>query len=275
MEVPEEVVKQISSYGHVLANGLYFLVGGVLVIILLHLLANRMIYPRLTNTRLFKVIFMTLYLVVLVVTLLLILERIGIDTTLLGKLAFMAVFVFAVVAFFLLPFVPRLPFKIGEMVDIGGTLGIIDTISPFHTTLRTFDGNSIFIPNALVLASRIVNYHVLPSRRIELNINVNTDSDMDRTRERLTQIMGGDERVHGEPSPVVRIQTATAAGVDITGYCWVDNADWLETRSDLLLKVIAAAQQEQGISLSYNAQEVMLSGEVHAHVAAAPANENT
>lgn len=85
-----------------------------------------------------------------------------------GQLAIVVVLIGAVLAFYLVPFLPKLPFMLGHMIETGGVLGIVESISTFHAQIRSFDGNIVFIPNALLMAGRIVNFSYTPIRRVEL-----------------------------------------------------------------------------------------------------------
>ena len=55
------------------------------------------------------------------------------------------------------------------MILLNGILGTVDNISTYHTTIRKFDGTIVFIPNTAVTGGNIMNYHDIPTRRIELN----------------------------------------------------------------------------------------------------------
>lgn len=263
MNEAEEIVSQLSGYGSLIVNSLYFMVAGMLVIFLLYKIAHRFFYARIKGKRLVTVIFGTLYVLVFVVTGLLVLNRLGYDVSAIGQLAIIVVLIGAVVAFFLVPFLPRLPFMIGHMIESGGVLGIVDSISTFHTQIRTFDGNIVFIPNALLMAGRIVNYSYTDNRRVELKLSVGVDCDLGRCRQLLLDIMSSDERVLTEPGPAVFVMDANAEGVGMTGYCWVRNSDWLSTRSDLWLQVVDMFQGDPAVSLSLDKQEILLSGEVN------------
>lgn len=262
----EEIVSQLSGYGSLIIDSLYFMISGMLVIFVLYKIANFLVNRFLTlqakGKRLKMVIFGTLYVLVFIITALLVLKRLGYDVSAVGQLAILVVLIGSVLAFFLVPFLPKLPFVIGNMVKIGGELGIVDSISTFHTTLRTLDGNVVFIPNALLMASRIVNYHQTPNRRIELNMSVGVDCDLQLCKKFLNVIMGADDRVLSDPAPMVYILDANAAGVNMVGFCWVGNDDWFSTRSDLWLQVVDKFQNDPAVNLSFDKQEVLLSGEV-------------
>jgi len=254
-----QVAEQLNTYGGLLINGLYFLIGGLLVVYVVNRLVTRFVYPHIQNPRILKVVFGTTYVLVLVVTVLLILNNRGFETENFAQLALLVVVLGGVGIFFLLPFFPKLPFKIGHMVELNGTLGIVDTITPFHTHLRTFDGKMVFIPNALVMATKIINYHHTPDRRIELNLRITNSSDLARTKKIVQQIMVADEHVLNEPSPLVLVVDASAAGTDLTAYCWVKNADWLGVRSELWSTMIAAIENDAAVNLSLPVQEVIVS----------------
>jgi small conductance mechanosensitive channel len=254
-----EIAEQVSEYGSLISSSLYFILGGMLVIFLLHKLASKVLYPYLKNRRLIKVVFGTLYVLILVIVTLMALRAVGLDVTLIGKIAILIVLTGAVIVFFLVPFFPRLPFKIGHMIESNGVLGFVDNISTFHTTIRKLDGTMAFVPNALVMATKILNYHDLSERRIEINISVNTDCNLRTAKALVLRIMNEDERVLESPAlPKAFIVNATASGTDITAFCWVANADWFATRSDLWLNIVDAIAADDQVTMSLPQQEVYL-----------------
>jgi small conductance mechanosensitive channel len=254
-----EIAEQVSEYGSLISSSLYLILGGMLVIFLLHKLASKVLYPYLKNRRLIKVVFGTLYVLILVIVTLMALRAVGLDVTLIGKIAILIVLTGAVIVFFLVPFFPRLPFKIGHMIESNGVLGFVDNISTFHTTIRKLDGTMAFVPNALVMATKILNYHDLSERRIEINISVNTDCNLRTAKALVLRIMNEDERVLESPAlPKAFIVNATASGTDITAFCWVANADWFATRSDLWLNIVDAIAADDQVTMSLPQQEVYL-----------------
>lgn len=253
-----EIVDQVSQYGYLIVGSLVLMIGGMAVIYLLHKLAVQYIFPRTGKGRLIQVVFGTMYVLILVMTGLLALKRIGIDVTTIGQIALVGVLLGSVIIFFLVPFLPRLPFLIGHVIEVNGELGYVDTISTFHTTLRKFDGTIVFIPNALVMASKIKNYSDKPIRRVEIKLSVNNDSDLQETRATFIRLMSEDCRVLDEPAPNVLVTNATAAGVDMFAFCWVKNEDWFSTRSDLWLKIVDIFEEDNRLVMSLPQQEVFV-----------------
>ena len=253
------IFEEVSDYGWLIADSLYLIIAGMVIIFVLHKLASSLLYPRLRNGRLVKVIFGTLYVLVLVITALVALRELGFEVKAIGQIAVFSILICAVIVFFLVPFLPRLPFLLGNMVEINGVLGTVDAISSFHTTIRMFDGTMVFLPNALVIASRISNFHYTPTRRVELKFSIVPSSDLEYTKELLVRLMSEDQRVLDEPAPpTVVVMAANASSVDFTAFCWVENADWLTARSDLWLKTIGTLRGDERVSLALSEQKIFL-----------------
>lgn len=256
------VFDKLGDYGTLIAGSLYLVIGAMVVIFVVHRLAGKFIYPHIKNKRIIRVFFGTLYVLVLVVMALLLLERLGVPTRGISHLALAGVLIGSVVVFFLVPFIPRLPFLIGHVVEVGGIFGTVSAVDVFRITIKQFDGTITTLPTAMVMAATIKNYSEIPHRRIEIMISVNNDSDLETTREMFVQVMSADERVLEEPSPpFTHIINATASGVDMMAYCWVKNADWLSARTDLWLKLVHAFNDDDRISMSLPQQEVFVRSE--------------
>ena len=264
MNIPPEILQQLGSYTKLLTSGLYLIAIGMLIIYLLHRIVNRFFYPLLQNKKLLrmgKVLFGALYILVLVITALLVLDRLGHDVSVISQLALFVVTIGAVIAFFLVPFLPTFPFKIGDMVTINGITGIVDAITTYHLHIRTFDGKIVFIPNPIVMASAIVNYNQTPNRRVDFIIKTTTVSDLNKSKEILLQTMSSESLVLAEPAPAVYITNADGTNVEFFAYCWVENANWFGVRSDLWLKLVNLFEDDSSVSLSLPKQEITLSGD--------------
>lgn len=255
-ENSDEIARQVGEYGYVIGDSLYLIIAGMLAVYILHTLASKFLYPYMPNARLPRVIFGTLYLLVLVVTLLMALNKIGLDTGPFGAVVIILVIVGAVVVYFLIPFMPRLPFMPGHLIETGGVMGVVDSISSFHTTVRKFDGNIVFLPNALVMASRIQNFSYTPNRRIELKLRLASSCDPEAMKARLLERVTSEQRVLEEPAPVIYATGADASGLDLVLYCWATNADFMATQSKLWLQLVDLAREDAQIALAVPQQEV-------------------
>jgi small conductance mechanosensitive channel len=257
-ENSDVIADQVSQYGDIIIHSLYFIFLGMLAVFVLHKLASRFLYPYLPNARLARVVFGTLYVLVLVVTVLIALKRAGFDAGGAGQIVILLVLFGAVLVYFLIPFLPKLPFLPGHVIETGGAMGVVDSISSFHTTLRKFDGTIVFLPNALVMASRIQNYSYTPTRRIEINLTVSHDTDAEAARALVLEAVTAEGRVLADPAPAIYVMNVDASGVAMTLYCWVNNADLLPVQSDLWLQLLPLTRAGNGIKLAAPSQQVEL-----------------
>ncbi|MFO7645576.1 MAG: mechanosensitive ion channel family protein, partial [Desulfosarcina sp.] len=137
---------------------------------------------------------------------------------------------------FLRPFIPTLPFKVGNTVKTGDLLGRVEAITFINTRLRTFDGKTVFVPNTRIFKDVVINYHYTQTRRVKINVTIRYDQDLLKAKQVLEAVMVEDPRVKAKPSAVVYVLNLAASWVELGGRCWVDNQDFWFARCDLLEK---------------------------------------
>lgn len=137
---------------------------------------------------------------------------------------------------FLRPFFPTMPFKVGNTIKAGDLLGVVEAITFLNTRLRTFDGKTFFLPNRKIVDEIVINYHLTPTRRVEINVDICYDQDLHKAKQLLESLMIKDPRVKDKPGPIVRFINLTGNAVELGGRCWTDNDKWWATRCDLIEK---------------------------------------
>lgn len=250
MDTAKLLLSQLSQYAELVITGMLVMFGGMIAILLLYRLVTALIQPGGVFARVVKVAFGGIYALILVITVLLAAQRLGYNVEGLAGIAILVVIVGAVIVFFLVPFLPRLPFMPGDTVRIRGIMGVVEAITAYQTVLRTFDGQTVYMPSALVMAGDISNYSQTPERRVELTVEVNAGDDLARARELLLAIMQDQERVLAEPEPAVFITGIEDGRAALLALCWVANADWFGTRDALWLAVSRAFAAEPSVSLA-------------------------
>jgi small conductance mechanosensitive channel len=151
---------------------------------------------------------------------------------------------------FFRPFVPTMPFKVGNTIKAGGQLGKVEAITFLNTRLKSFDGKTLFIPNRQILNDIVINYHFFGTRRIKLNVDIRYDQDLLKAKQVLEAIMTEDPRVLPKPGPMVYVLNLTKDSVQVGGRCWVRFTDFWGTRCDLHEKTKLRFDSE-GIRFAY------------------------
>lgn len=153
------------------------------------------------------------------------------------------------------------PFKVGDFVEAGGAVGVIEGIQIFSTTMRTGDNKTIIIPNANITGSNIVNYSTKDTRRVDLVFGIGYDDDIKKAKQLLQELVDADERILKDPAVVIAVSELADSSVNFVVRPWVNSADYWGVYWDLTEAVKLRFDQE-GISIPYPQQDV------HMHQAA-------
>lgn len=149
------------------------------------------------------------------------------------------------------------PFRAGDFVDAGGTMGIVETITVFNTVMRTPDNREIIIPNSQIFGGTITNFSARATRRIDMVIGISYDDDIGEAKRIMEGVVGSDERVLAEPAPQIIVLELGACSVDMAVRPWCASADYWDLRSDLL-REIKVKLEAAGLSIPYPQSDVHL-----------------
>jgi len=152
------------------------------------------------------------------------------------------------------------PFKVGDFIEAGGAVGIVDTISIFNTIIKTGDNKTIIVPNSNIISGNIVNYSKEPLRRVDLVIGIGYDDNIKLAKELLTNMVNEDERILKDPAPAVALGELADSSVNFNVRPWVKSEDYWAVRSDLLEK-IKLTFDEKGINIPYPQMDIHLTKE--------------
>jgi len=70
------------------------------------------------------------------------------------------------------------PFERGHVIQTGDTLGTVDEIELFSTSILAFDNKFHVLPNSLILENGLVNYSRKESLRVDLLFTIGDDDDV-------------------------------------------------------------------------------------------------
>ncbi|MGQ4659346.1 mechanosensitive ion channel domain-containing protein [Lysobacter sp. F6437] len=147
------------------------------------------------------------------------------------------------------------PFRVGDVVNINGEGGTVESISIFQTRLRGADNQTIVLPNSLVTSDSIINSTPDVRRRVELVIGIGYNDDIDEARRVIMDIINADDRVLAEPAADVVVYELAQDAVNLGVRCHTGNADWFAVKVHLN-ESIKKAFDAAGISIPYPQRDV-------------------
>ncbi len=118
------------------------------------------------------------------------------------------------------------PFRVGDVVNVGGITGKVLEIGLFSTQLDTPDGRRIIVPNGSVYGSTIENVTHNPKRRADVAVGVDYAADLDRTREVLEKAAASVPQRDPELGHQVVCTGLGASSVDWVVRVWCRTEDY-------------------------------------------------
>ena len=133
----------------------------------------------------------------------------------------------------------RRPFRTGDQIGSGDFEGVVDDINLRTVELTTYDGLTVYLPNAEVLKNPIVNYTRTPHSRTELTVGVAYDTDLERARQVLVQACRSADGVQEAPAPEAWVHRFGESSIDIAVRFWhpADIASRWRVRSAVAVSV--------------------------------------
>ena len=118
------------------------------------------------------------------------------------------------------------PFKVGDMIEAQGVLGIVKEIQIIHTILQTPDNKEIFVPNGSLSSGSITNYSKMDTRRVDFTVSVEYGTDVEKVTNALRGIADADSRVLKDPQAFIALSGLVDSSVNFTFRVWVKGTDY-------------------------------------------------
>lgn len=118
------------------------------------------------------------------------------------------------------------PFKIGDLIEAQGEIGVVKEIEIFTTKLTGLSNKEIIIPNGALSNGNIVNYTTEGTRRVDLVFGVSYDSDIKKTKDVLNQVIGSHPKILKEPAPTVAVSELADSSVNFVVRPWCNAEDY-------------------------------------------------
>lgn len=97
------------------------------------------------------------------------------------------------------------PFKIHDMIEAQGVVGIVQEIGIFNTTILSAENKTIILPNGGLSTGVITNYTTHGNLRVDLTMAVALDVDVDNARAIAIEAMLMHPKVLKTPAPEVSV----------------------------------------------------------------------
>lgn len=147
------------------------------------------------------------------------------------------------------------PFKVGDVIDAGGSVGSVLEIGIFSTIMKSPDNKKLIVPNAKVTGGTITNINTFGTRRVDLIAGIGYGDDIDKAKAVLEGIIAADERILKDPAPTIAVVELADSSVNFVVRPWVKSADYWGVHFDTT-ETIKKKFDEEGISIPFPQRDV-------------------
>jgi len=142
------------------------------------------------------------------------------------------------------------PFQAGDVIEVGGTVGIVNEIELLSVKLRTFQNALVRIPNEEMIKTQVTNYTYYPIRRIDIEVGVAYKENIAKVREILLEVADRNPLCLEEPSPLFVYKGYGNSSIDLLLGVWIKKENYL-TVVNSIKEEIKAAFDKNGIEIPF------------------------
>jgi potassium efflux system protein len=162
------------------------------------------------------------------------------------------------------------PIRIGDIVTVGDTSGVVTRIRIRSTTIRNWDQQELLVPNKEFITGRLLNWTLSdPVARIVIDVGIAYGSDVTEALRIVLASAEQHERVLDEPKSLVTFETFGDNALGLKLRCYIGSMDYrLQTMSEInetINRDLAAA----GIVIAFPQRDIHLDTskplDVHLH----------
>jgi len=151
------------------------------------------------------------------------------------------------------------PIHVGDIVDVGDLSGEVVRIGIRASTVRTWQGAEIIVPNAQLITERVTNWTLSDrTRRIDLSVGVDYASAPERVVEVLEAVAQAHPQILKTPPPQAVFQAFGDSSINFQLRAWTNRFErWPKIQTELAAAVYDALHAA-GMSLPFPQREVRL-----------------
>ena len=115
------------------------------------------------------------------------------------------------------------PFKIGDQVEIEGTIGQVQRVTFRSTRILDASGKMVVFPNTQMLSKKLSNNTAHPLTAVRVQIGIAYTASIDGARGVLLKLVEGDDRICVDPEASVTVVDCTPASVQLALAFWISD----------------------------------------------------
>jgi potassium efflux system protein len=130
------------------------------------------------------------------------------------------------------------PIKVGDTVQVGDLMGVVLSIGLRSSTVRSFDGAEVIVPNGNLISNQMINWTLSDSnRRMDIRFGVAYGTDPGLVLRLMEEVAAEHAMVNRTPSPRAYFLGFGDSSLNFRLLAWTDIQDRLSVESELYVAV--------------------------------------
>ena len=143
------------------------------------------------------------------------------------------------------------PIRVGDTVEAGGLVGTVKRIGARSSTLQTFQGSEVIVPNSNLLSNQVINWTLSsPWRCVQIPVGVAYGTDPEPVLKRLVEVAESYPGVMRDPQPAAFFLGFGDSALNFELRFWAGQDTWFQLKSDVTSGV-AKALRDAGIEIPF------------------------
>lgn len=142
------------------------------------------------------------------------------------------------------------PYRIGDLIEAQGVLGVVKEIEIFTTKLVTPQSKLAIVPNGAMGNGNIINYTAEGKMRVDTTIGIGYNEDIKKAKEVLLEVLTSNPKVLQDPEPSVNVSELADSSVNFAVRPFCKPEDYWDVYFTTLEKC-KLALDKAGIEIPY------------------------
>ncbi len=142
------------------------------------------------------------------------------------------------------------PIRIGDIVTIDGTTGVVSKIRTRATIITDFDRKEMVVPNKDFITGKLVNWTLSdPTLRIFIKVGVAYGTDTDMVIQTLLEVANANTKISREPAPAAYFEDFGESAMNFSLRVFIPHIEHFQVVKHQLYSGIERAFSERKIEL--------------------------
>jgi len=151
------------------------------------------------------------------------------------------------------------PIRVGDVITVGNTDGVVTRIQIRATTIRNWDRQELLVPNKSFITQEVTNWSLSDqTTRILINVGIAYGSNVDRAMLILEEVAEEHPRIMDNPAPFVVFEEFGDNALALSLRCYIDDIDFRLRTITELNQAIYRNMNSAGIVIAFPQRDVHL-----------------